>query len=87
MRWVTKGYLSPNTSPLATELYNMHNTSKYTVYLLNTIFFKTDRTPQRILRIAQISPLVKTIPPGNYGGTERAVYYLVEALVKRGHKV
>jgi len=86
MRWVTKGYLSPNTSPLATELYNMHNTSKYTVSKY-TIFFKTDRKAQKILRIAQISPLVKTIPPGNYGGTERAVYYLVEALVKRGHKV
>nr|CAD2166027.1 unnamed protein product [Meloidogyne enterolobii] len=47
----------------------------------------SQRKAQRILRIAQISPLVKTIPPGNYGGTERAVYYLVEALVKRGHKV
>uniref|UniRef100_A0A914KFU2 Uncharacterized protein n=1 Tax=Meloidogyne incognita TaxID=6306 RepID=A0A914KFU2_MELIC len=47
----------------------------------------SERKAQKILRIAQISPLVKTIPPGNYGGTERAVYYLVEALVKRGHKV
>lgn len=45
------------------------------------------RKTRHILRIALIAPMVKTIPPGNYGGTERAVYYLVEALVKRGHKV
>ena len=39
------------------------------------------------LRIAQIAPLIESVPPLGYGGTERVVYCLTEELVKRGHDV
>lgn len=39
------------------------------------------------MRIAQIAPLIETVPPEKYGGTERVVYTLTEELVKRGHEV
>ncbi|NTU52807.1 MAG: glycosyltransferase family 4 protein [Chlorobiaceae bacterium] len=39
------------------------------------------------LRIAQIAPLIESVPPLKYGGTERVVYYLTEGLVKSGHEV
>jgi glycosyltransferase involved in cell wall biosynthesis len=41
----------------------------------------------RPLRIAQIAPLFESVPPKNYGGTERVVSYLTEELVARGHDV
>lgn len=40
-----------------------------------------------VVRIAQIAPLVETVPPGRYGGTERVVSYLTEELVRLGHEV
>ncbi|MGX5731537.1 glycosyltransferase family 4 protein [Pseudoxanthomonas beigongshangi] len=39
------------------------------------------------MRIAQISPLLEAVPPRLYGGTERVVSYLTEALVAAGHEV
>jgi glycosyltransferase involved in cell wall biosynthesis len=39
------------------------------------------------MRIAQVSPLVESVPPRLYGGTERIVSYLTEELVRQGHKV
>lgn len=39
------------------------------------------------LRIAQIAPLFESVPPRNYGGTERVVSFLTEELVARGHDV
>ncbi len=39
------------------------------------------------MRIAQIAPLVESVPPRLYGGTERAVHYLTEELVAQGHDV
>jgi glycosyltransferase involved in cell wall biosynthesis len=39
------------------------------------------------LRIAQIAPLVESVPPKLYGGTERVVSYLTEELARRGHDV
>jgi glycosyltransferase involved in cell wall biosynthesis len=39
------------------------------------------------LRIAQISPLYESVPPKLYGGTERVVHFLTEALVDLGHDV
>ena len=41
----------------------------------------------RRLRIAQVSPLYERVPPLLYGGTERVVAYLCDALVRRGHHV
>jgi glycosyltransferase involved in cell wall biosynthesis len=37
------------------------------------------------MRIAQISPLYESVPPNGYGGTERVVSWLTEALVAEGH--
>ncbi|HEX5415270.1 MAG TPA: glycosyltransferase family 4 protein [Chloroflexota bacterium] len=34
-----------------------------------------------------LAPLYESVPPTQYGGTERVVYYLVEELVARGHDV
>ena len=39
------------------------------------------------MKIAQIAPLMESIPPRLYGGTERVVSYLTEALVGQGHDV
>jgi glycosyltransferase involved in cell wall biosynthesis len=39
------------------------------------------------MRIAQVAPLFESVPPKLYGGTERVVSYLTEALVDQGHEV
>src|SRR5689334_16923904 len=39
------------------------------------------------MKIAQIAPLVESVPPRLYGGTERIVSYLTEELVAQGHDV
>jgi len=39
------------------------------------------------MRIAQVAPLYESVPPATYGGTERIVSYLTEALVDLGHEV
>jgi len=39
------------------------------------------------MRIAQIAPLMESVPPKCYGGTERVVSWLTEELVKQGHDV
>ena len=39
------------------------------------------------MRIAQIAPLAEAVPPKLYGGTERVVSWLTEALVEAGHDV
>jgi glycosyltransferase involved in cell wall biosynthesis len=39
------------------------------------------------MRIAQVAPLIESVPPRAYGGTERVVSYLTEALVQMGHEV
>jgi glycosyltransferase involved in cell wall biosynthesis len=39
------------------------------------------------MKIAQIAPLVESVPPSLYGGTERVVSWLTEELVRQGHDV
>lgn len=39
------------------------------------------------MRIAQIAPLMESVPPRLYGGTERVVSHLTEELVRQGHDV
>src|SRR4051794_21468194 len=39
------------------------------------------------MRIAQLAPLVESVPPKFYGGTERVVAWLVDELVGLGHEV
>jgi glycosyltransferase involved in cell wall biosynthesis len=40
-----------------------------------------------MMRIAQVAPLFERVPPVTYGGTERVVAYLTDALVELGHEV
>src|SRR6202165_1901509 len=39
------------------------------------------------MKIAQIAPLMESVPPRLYGGTERIVAYLTDELVRLGHEV
>ena len=39
------------------------------------------------MKIAQVAPLAEAVPPKLYGGTERVVAYLTDALVELGHDV
>ena len=39
------------------------------------------------MKIAQVAPLIESVPPKFYGGTERVVAYLTDALVELGHEV
>jgi glycosyltransferase involved in cell wall biosynthesis len=39
------------------------------------------------MKIAQVAPLWESVPPKLYGGTERIVSYITEALVHMGHSV
>lgn len=39
------------------------------------------------MRIAQVAPLFEAVPPKLYGGTERVVAHLTDALVEQGHDV
>lgn len=39
------------------------------------------------MRIAQVAPLYEAVPPKLYGGTERVVAHLTDALVDQGHEV
>jgi glycosyltransferase involved in cell wall biosynthesis len=39
------------------------------------------------MKIAQVPPLIEAVPPKLYGGTERVVAYLTDALVDLGHEV
>jgi glycosyltransferase involved in cell wall biosynthesis len=41
----------------------------------------------RTLRIAQVAPLYESVPPRFYGGTERVVAHLCDALTELGHDV
>jgi glycosyltransferase involved in cell wall biosynthesis len=39
------------------------------------------------MRIAQVAPLIESVPPRFYGGTERVVSFLTDELVRIGHDV
>ncbi|HYT74337.1 MAG TPA: glycosyltransferase family 4 protein [Vicinamibacterales bacterium] len=39
------------------------------------------------MKIAEVAPLIESVPPTLYGGTERVVSYLTDELVAQGHDV
>src|ERR1700744_2207927 len=47
----------------------------------------SDGVETKTMRIAQIPPLTESVPPQFYGGAERVVSYITEALVELGHDV
>ncbi len=60
--------------------------------MLSTVAFRVDDdsrspAPSASMRIAQIAPLMESVPPRLYGGTERIVSWLTEELVRQGHDV
>jgi glycosyltransferase involved in cell wall biosynthesis len=57
-----------------------------TTHVDNVVGFPARRSIGR-LRIAQVAPLFESVPPRFYGGTERVVAYLADALVALGHDV
>jgi glycosyltransferase involved in cell wall biosynthesis len=54
------------------------------VHLLPARFFQSRK--QR-MKIAQVAPLMESVPPKCYGGTERVVSWITEELVRQGHDV
>src|ERR1041385_1561297 len=46
-----------------------------------------EQLTKNTMKIAQIAPLIESVPPRLYGGTERIVSYLTEELVALGHDV
>jgi hypothetical protein len=45
------------------------------------------RKSKDVMKIAQIAPLIESVPPLRCGGTERIVSHLAEELVRLGHEV
>jgi glycosyltransferase involved in cell wall biosynthesis len=41
----------------------------------------------QLMKILQLAPLLETVPPPAYGGTEAVIHVLTEELVARGHEV
>jgi hypothetical protein len=39
------------------------------------------------MKIAQVAPLMESVPPRLFGGTERVVSYLTDELVRLGHEM
>jgi glycosyltransferase involved in cell wall biosynthesis len=39
------------------------------------------------MRIAYLAPLIESVPPRAYGGTERVIHWLCEEMIDRGHDV
>lgn len=52
---------------------------------VGAFFCKTHASGKGKMKILQVAPLYESVPPKYYGGTERVVSYLTEALVKEGH--
>jgi glycosyltransferase involved in cell wall biosynthesis len=48
---------------------------------------RAEKNAQGVKKIAQVTPLYEAVPPLLYGGTERVIAHLTEALVKLGHDV
>src|SRR5579871_640383 len=54
---------------------------------LSTPLCQVEKDRRSTVKIAQIAPLMESVPPRLYGGTERVVSYLTEELVRQGHDV
>ena len=59
------------------------------MYEADRNMYEADRNtrPDTAVRIAQVAPLIESVPPRLYGGTERVVAFLTDELVKLGHDV
>lgn len=76
--------MDDETSSIRTLRFDFHRKGDGGARLVQqTPATKTDKP----MRIAQVAPLFESVPPKYYGGTERVVSYLTEALVKLGHDV
>ena len=50
----------------------------------NTLRSEPVLAERKNMKIAQIAPLMESVPPRLYGGTERIVSYLTDELVRAG---
>jgi glycosyltransferase involved in cell wall biosynthesis len=53
----------------------------------NGTFGRNSPGGEENMKIAQIAPLMESVPPRLYGGSERIVSYLTDELVRLGHEV
>jgi glycosyltransferase involved in cell wall biosynthesis len=58
-----------------------HEPKSFPDYPVETACWEDD------MKIAQVAPLIESVPPRLYGGTERIVFWLTEELVRQGHEV
>jgi glycosyltransferase involved in cell wall biosynthesis len=57
------------------------------LFALQHVGVRTGPPLEEKMKIAQIAPLMESVPPRLYGGTERIVSYLTDELVRLGHDV
>jgi glycosyltransferase involved in cell wall biosynthesis len=58
------------------------------LHAVRALGFAVEKKKYRyVMKIAQIAPLIESVPPRLYGGTERIVSCLTEELVRLGHEV
>jgi glycosyltransferase involved in cell wall biosynthesis len=57
------------------------------LFALHHVRFEPSEVESKQMKIAQIAPLMESVPPRLYGGSERIVSYLTEELVRLGHEV
>jgi glycosyltransferase involved in cell wall biosynthesis len=75
-------------SSTGTEKLIWSTTSSQQLHLRHVTFWNpTYYNDNGKMRIALIAPLFEHVPPRNYGGTERVVYFMAEELVRLGHSV
>jgi len=71
----------------ATGPFGVSRVSTYAGSFIPVTSFDQPQGRTLDMRIAQIAPLIEAVPPKLYGGTERVVAYLTDALVELGHDV
>ena len=57
------------------------------LFALHHVCIRAGSLWRRNMKIAQIAPLMESVPPRLYGGSERIVSYLTDELVRQGHDV
>ena len=69
----------------ATKISDHYST--VTAWLSRLRYYHSRLLWVRNMKIAQIAPLMESVPPRFYGGTERIVSYLTDELGRLGHEV
>src|SRR5438552_16557829 len=54
---------------------------------MSGIVWNDGEKKETTMKVAMVAPLIESVPPRLYGGTERVISVLTEELVRRGHDV